>query len=214
MKNQIWTLVLSTSLMGCHGKLQHAAANLGPIEPIVTTSGGSWVHLGTAPEESGVVGDVLTLIQVPKAVKISQRIEHALKNQRHQQVLQNSLQATLGDNASFGTTEHTGATLRVDVLSYGMHADSIGQAGVFTYTTRTRLFDHQGQKIYQKRHFCTTKLREMIETNRPNGPVNHAREFARLSDVEIAAIYNEMAHSCGEQIVQQMFPHTESNVSN
>ena len=141
-------------MMGCHAKLQHSAPHLGPIKPIVSTKGASWVHLGTAPDESGVVGDVIALIQVPKAMKISQQIDHALNNEHHEQVLQNSLQLTLRENEPFSiaNVEQPVVTLEVDVLSYGLHVDSIGQAGVFTYKTRARMIDAQGQKLYQRRH--------------------------------------------------------------
>ena len=204
-----WILGLCLFLLGCHAKLQQAAPSIGALHTQVQTTGGPWVDLGQVPEEAGIVGDVITGLQVAKAVRLSQRLQDAMDGSSHEEALHEGVLRALGEGALLGFTANTEAvaSLELEVRAYGLYVKNIGQDGVFTYKTRVRMWGPSGERLYRKRLLCTADIREVLGREDTRRPIQHAKEIDRLSDSEIQAIYLDLARSCGEQVVHQMRAH-------
>ena len=197
-------LLIST---GCHAKFKKHAGTLGEVRTEVHTTAGPSVNLGYADGDDTITA-IVNVVQAAKSISQTRQMAEALDPGKVSASLDAGVAESIGSGPPFGWTDDEGAhLLQMELIDWGVSVPGLGMPGVFDFTVRTRIYKTDGERVYSARLTCVSSLGDPNVAEVVFGVVNNVGELKDMSDEELQATFESIAHGCGDQLVLKMRRH-------
>jgi len=204
-----------TLLPGCHAKFKKHASSLGEVRVQTVLSGAPYVNLGKVHADSEdapifqIAAAVINTVQVVNEIDQTVRIANAVQVSEVNRALEAGLAQTLQSGPPFAYTDvtDTPALLQIQVDSYGLNVPWMGAAGEFTYSLHMRIYDANGERVYNAWHTCEAGAGTPSAPEVVFSVVNNVRSLNEMSDADIHAAFETIAFWCGQEVVLKMRRH-------
>lgn len=214
---------LLLALLGCHAKFKKNAPDLHQVRVQIVTSGMPYVTLGRLDTDDYVapgthvdpeveiaaeaaVDIVQTMNEMNLAGDLARRVDPAQLSQTMTQGLLETIQN--GPPFALTTDPQVTHTLQIEVISYGLNVPHLGAPGQFTFDVQARLYrGDTGKRVYSTSLSCDSAAGDPEAAEVAFSVVNNVRELDEMSDEQLQAAFNDMAHYCGTYFATQMRKH-------
>jgi hypothetical protein len=200
-------LTLGVLVGGCHAKFKKHAPQIEAARTTVHASQGLTVDLGMVNSDD-LVGAFINTVQAVKSQKQSKDLQQKLHTEPLLDALEQGVGEALDGGPPFAWTEedHT-ELLELEILKWGVAVPSLGDAGVFRLALRVRLYQTDGDRVYNARMSCTEALGSVSVAEEVFGAVNNVRTLEAYSDDDLQALFEGLAARCGDALVLRMRKH-------
>lgn len=212
-------------LSGCHAKFKREAGSLGSVRTQIVNTGGPYVELGkvgnpvddgndrhdsTAEAIGAIAALAVNIHQEVQGAKLADRIAKAVDPKAVNNAFNDGIRQTLQDGPPFAYTDDkdaAGATMQIEVLSYGLDVPYLGAPGQFTYDLRVNIYKKDGERVYKVRHSCAVGAGTPDISDVVLGVVNNVEGINEMSDADLNSAFTTMAAYCAETFVVRMRRH-------
>lgn len=220
------SLVLSATLAlsACHAKFKREVQHIDAVQLQILTQAGPSAQLGHAAfvpnpaprsdEEAAanVVGAVATgafnVVQAVKETELRKRLA-AVNVEATNAAMLDGVSQALGSGPPFHVARAGEAEdlLQLEVVKWGLSVPAVGAQGTFTYEVRARLYKGDGDRVYSSRMRCDVAAGDPNVASQALQLVNNAKQVKEMSDEELQAAFDTMAHYCGGVFVARLRRH-------
>ncbi len=198
-------LILVLALTGCHARLKQVAPELSAVRTVSATQVRPHVDLGRTTQQD-VRGSLLAMQQGAVEFEVLRRLLDEVDGPAVAWALEAGAAGALGAAPPLAWTggDPFDATLRVDIIAYGLEAPFAGAPPEFVTAVRVRLFTPDARVVYRASQRCRAQVPESRWAPGWWGTWANKAAIDKLDDGQLQAAFEEVAHRCGEEVVEEM----------
>jgi hypothetical protein len=202
-----WALGVLFALVvgGCHHRIREQGPGFASARTVASTNVRPYVDFGRSTQQD-VRGSLVSMQQGAIEFEVLRRLLDEVDGQAVAWAMEAGAASALGGEAPLAWTgaDTYDATLRLEIVAYGLEAPFTGAPPEFVTAVRVRLYTADAKVIYRASQRCRASLPEGRWAPGLWGAWSNKAALDKLDDGQLQAAFEEVAQRCGGEVVEEM----------